>query len=765
MLYEYSGYLKHILYSADTDAPPEVPAVTFTTSDIALWGTKDLPFQNEWNGLPVHRTRKDQAVRLVGRFQDVRRMDNIPPDIPSYWVPLSSLSWKDERFPVDVYRYPIFEITYRCTSENALPEVVWTYEGGLHKASLPSAPNWRTVARCIPFNGIPHKVDAVIIRLYSSTRSTESVEIRSIRFRETTREEQEAIDKELVRLNTAPQPRKYRILDEFMPLGVTMDAGAARRLAEMLGISLTEYWGLALEDVVRHHHNCIAIDNIAQLTEGEFDSLLSAAEQHGIKMVVNHDFPGTSDQEDWQEIVANNVQPHAESETILAWGMVKNPPESELRNLALARQLIERADEKHGLHVMTRYPNAIPLLGPHFPICGFSYPASHAPWGLGPMVRNHVNLLRGQQFWVEGPAFVFATGTPEWSTCPETRLMVNLSMANGARGWFSAAYHNDPLWSGGTCERSLTGPFLTFSDIWTELDNTLKGYMAVAPMLLHAKPTEPPADGLMTGKSSEHPCLPEGIPAIEIFRLQGNDFDLFVVVSNDARGISSLNYSIPQDRLRGREIYDITDFVRTRTWYPMPMDRHVEMFPGEARIVLLAEPHVCAFWRDSISWRLIEDDRRQLAFNTRLARAYNVDTGEVERLVDEVGPLGDFTKLGLMDRALYMMVDLIYNSPEISEARSAIVGASAAVCACDGALCRFVGRGKTEQAQEWGMRVIPLAREFTNLRLELRQGNGGAIVDQCKDLHARTTRLLEEIRALSKPAASYGESGTAFPAI
>ena len=49
--------------------------------------------------------------------------------------------------------------------------------------------------------------------------------------------------------------------------------------------------------------------------------------------------------------------------------------------------------------------------------------------------------------------------------------------------------------------------------------------------------------------------------------------------------------------------------------------------------MLVAKPDVCAFWRDVIAARLIEDDQRDLSFNLTLARQYGLSVKPVEKLV------------------------------------------------------------------------------------------------------------------------------------
>lgn len=751
MVYEYGGYLKSILEAPRGNPGEGLEQVVFTAEDLAQWSTKDLPAYQEWQNIPVSRMRREGAVRLVGRFEDVARIDCLPVGTPGFWVPLSSLGWNDPRFPIDTARYPVLELKYQCAGENAMPAVVWTYPGGLNQVTLPSSPTWRTVARCVAPFGFPTQINSLTIRLYSAARTSESLDLEWVRFRALSPAETQALRAHTSELAERPKPQSYRLLDEFMPVGVCVDAGAAHRLAEMLGIGLGEYWGLAFEDIVKHHHNTIALDNVSQLSSNEWDELLASAGSYGLKIVANHHFPNTTDRTDWREIIENTVKPYADSDTIMAWGLCKKPGETELRPLLDARDILHEVDPKHPLHVTTSFPSGLGVFGPHFAVTGFSYPCSRAPWELGEMIRQHIPQVAGQQLWVEAPAFVYATGCPLWNTCPEMRLMVNLAFANGVRGWFSASYHSEPIWAGGTCERSLTGPFLAFSDLWSELDMSMARYLTMAPMLLRAEPAAVPSPWYMVGVPSvEHGQLPDGVPAIGSYRLCGNDYDLFIVISNDVRGISSLDINIPAEVMKGLEIYDLNDLVQARRWVPMDLRRHIEMFPGEARVMLVGPPQVCAFWHDAIAWHLAQDDQRQLAFDMKLAEKYGQDISPVEEIIRKVNESWDVAKLAMMDQARAVLLDLIYATPAIADARSAIIDATAAVCGCDGALCRLVGRGKIDLAQEWGLKVVPLAREFTQLRLELRQGKGPQIIEHARDTAQRAFRLLDQIRGLTR---------------
>jgi hypothetical protein len=750
MTYEYSGYLKRVLETPDPARSDALPGVVFTPDDISQWHLRDLASDLEWQHIPANFQRTPTGVRLEGRFNEVHQIGNIPVDDPSFWVALSSLECDDDRFPIDVAKYPVAEITYRCVTPNALPAWQWVYPGGVHFDGLMPTQDWRTIARRISHGGFPKQVDSIILRLYSTAKGTESFEVESIRFRALTEAEAAACERHQAALGNLHPPKHYPVLDDFFPFGCHMDAASSKRLASMLGVSLEEYWALAFEDIAKHYHNCVAIEKIDRFTEDEWREVLALAGAYGIKFFVIHDSFQGSSQAQAAEFIDTHIRPYVDSQAILAWALYHKPPEHAFPDVVSARLLVEQVDAHHPSGLILRDPNAFPLFAPYLPIIGVEHFRSHVPWQLAQTVRTHLPLCGGQQMWVIAPGFIYATDTPAWHSCPEMRMMLNHALANGVRGWFTFAYHNDPIWIRGSCQRTLTGPFLTFSDLWSELGQRVEHCSAFAPILLNARPVIEVAKWF-TSKSIAHvnAQLPQGVEPASVTQLRGQDYDLFCVVSNDVREMTTVLLDIALAGIRGRNLYDITDYVRTRQWASMPPKRHLEMFPGQMHLILVAKPEVCNEWRDQIAARIIANDRLALSFDLALVRAHNISTSEIEDLLNDVTPDGWPGGLESMQRARDSLQNLLYSSPEIYKSRSKIIEASAAACACDGSLCRLLGRGKVETARQWGFKVIPLTREFTNLRLELRRGRGEAIFKQCEELARRAHALLSEIRALS----------------
>jgi hypothetical protein len=741
--------LRTILEAPDQGAIAETPALTFGHQTLSQWSLTDDPTEKEWQQVPVHCDRREDSVRLEGRFKDVRRIDDLSPDDPSFWVALSSRNWRGSEFPIDVLAYPVAEITFRCVTPNARPAWLWTYPGGEHFDGLLPSASWRTVARLIPHYRFPERIDTLAIRVYSATRTTEAIEIREIRFRALTAAEAAALDayhERIAPLRTVPVSP---VLEEFMPFGTYIAAGTAKQMARHLDISMHDYWRLALEDMVRQYHNCITVEEIESFTTEEWRELLTMAESFRIKVHGQLNWPMDEFASKADKLFDDYVRPVADCPALFGWSVHGEPPEHMFNSFLDARQRFEQEDPNRPLTVIMRTPNAFPLFAPFFAAAGVSHFKSHNAWEVSKLIDTHLPLLGGQQFWFIAPMYTYATDTPEWHTCPEARLMLNLALAAGARGWMAHTYHNVPIWVDGSFQRSLTGPFLTFSDLWAELGLRVERLKALAPLFLRAKPVR--RDGADYGmrlhcSGTPRRNRPEGMPAADYSVLEGDDFRLYYITNNDIQDVAPLNIEIEQRP--GEECYDLTDYVRTRQWEAMPLQRHVEMFPGQGRVILAAHRSVCEQARVLIAERIIEDDSRQISVDLGLVRRYDVDTRRVQSIMEEVGsglPCDDLVKTR---EARTAMIDLLYRSPQIYAPRSKLIEVSAAICGCDGALCRLMSRGKADKARELGQSVLGFARELTHLRLELREGRGAELLDFCNDLTKRTLDLLEEVRAI-----------------
>ncbi|MFP6596302.1 MAG: hypothetical protein VCC01_02495, partial [Candidatus Hydrogenedentota bacterium] len=198
--YHYAGYLETILYKPDPAGRDSVESISLGAEELIEWSTEDLDITTEWRRIPARKIKTEDGLKLEGHFQGVMGIESLSKDDPRHWVPLTTLNLTEEGLPIDADKYPIIEVTYRCTSENAHPVWMWTYDGGSHFGALPKTREWITVAKSIPHSGYPSRVDNIIFRLYSSSRSTESFEIKSLMFRGMTPEEKEAVERNQVTL-------------------------------------------------------------------------------------------------------------------------------------------------------------------------------------------------------------------------------------------------------------------------------------------------------------------------------------------------------------------------------------------------------------------------------------------------------------------------------------------------------------------------------------------------------------------------------------
>lgn len=750
MIYKYAGFLKTVLDRHDPEGRAAAEYVEFGAADIAHWGLVDDEADREWQSIPAERVESHGAVNLIGHFEGVRPIDSLPSSDPSFWVSLSSRRSRDSRFPIDLNRFPVAEITYRCMSMSARPAWALGYQGGIHFDGLEPAQSWQTVARLIQHHGFPRFVDHCTFRLYATKRKTETFEIQSIRFRGLSSKEHAACYGPGSGRDPFVEPPHYPLLDDFLPLGVCMKAGTAKRMADSMEISFRDYWRLCLEDVARHHHNSVAIEEIDRLTVSEWREVLGLAESFGIRVMAHHHWPRDEYQRDPEKFIERDIRPYADSPAILAWAIQDEPPSQTFKMHVDAQPRIHEADPNHPLAVIMRDTSNFPLFAPHFPVSGICHFKSHVPWELGNTVKAHYELAGGQHVWAVAPAFVYSTDTPEWNTSPEMRLMLNLGFAHGARGWFSFVYHNDPIWVQGNTQRSLTGPFLNFSDNWAELGHRMERFTALAPLALNATPSKEPAGYKfkITWEEHSHSNRPPGVPAIQWQWLAGPGFHLLYVISNELSEVTTVYLEAPDPLPAGLEVFDMTEFVRSRNWTPMASRRHLEMFPGQGQIILVGEPPVCATLRDAITFRLQEQDRRQIALDLSLARRYNLDIREVQRKMQDIGvgvPLQDALKTL---EAREHLINLLYRAPTLTAARSNLIRAGAALCACDGALCRLLGTGHVDAAFNIGQNVLPLARRMAQLRLSVRRNHPMDLINETESVTKDALSLMEHIRAV-----------------
>ena len=745
--YRYLGYLKQFPGPPDPEALRQVNHIAFNADSIETWKCFDDPAEKEWRNIPVRVSRGEEGAQLRGHFEDIRRIDNLDRRVPRFWAPLSITSKEDPRFPLDCQQYPIVEVTYRCITSHACPACQWSYPGGAHLVRLEPSRTWQTAAMLMPHRDFPRTISRFTIRLYASWRSTETLEISEVRFRALLPQEAEMLQGLYVNLEQTAPPPAYPLLNEFLPFGVYMNIATVEQLADMMDISFFDYWRLAFEDIVRHHHNCVVLEDMQTLDQDDRGVLFELAENFGLRLVPTFDWPMENFGEEGDALVQSYIAPHIESKGILAWNVLDAPSAQNLPHFLGAREKIAAVDPNHPMVVHLRQADTFAYFAPYFAAAGFSHFHSGEPWAVGETLRAHLPLLGGQQFWVTAPTFVYASDAPDWCTSPQLRLMLNSTLANGARGWLAHTYHNAPVWMGGHYERSLTGPFLTFSDLWAELGNRVERLSVLAPLFLSARPSAPPPHLQFVVNVQKNPKtqIREDMDALSVSWLQGPDYYLFYLVNNDSVQVTSVNLSLPESLPDGLEVYDTTALVRNRAWEASPHQRHFEMFPGQGQLFLVAQPPVCVYWREVIAQRILLADQRQSRMDIELARQYRLDLGSIEHVLSNMNGSASIEDLNNVHEARERLLNLIYATPEIYETRQLLIKASSIICGCDEALSKMYGNGKTEPAREWGVKIMPLARSLTVLRLQLRRGHGARIQAEATALAQTGLDLLRDI--------------------
>ncbi|NLV41839.1 MAG: hypothetical protein GXY15_11510 [Candidatus Hydrogenedentes bacterium] len=734
--------------SQDPPSSEEVACVTIGAKALAEWPLSDDPAEKAWRDVSALKELGARGLVLSGDFTGIRRIDNLDEEKPGFWAPLSSLDAGEQRpFPLSTGRFPILEITYKFLSSRAHAELVCFYSGGECVHRLDHASDWTTAAVLLHHRGFPDSVTGVAVRLYAHKRTEESIEIESLRFRAMTPAEKEAWKSSCTAEARRKAPPGVAAPADFFPFGVFLNAATARKLADLMEIPFADYWRLALEDIARHHHNCVVVEKAEALGRGYGKELESLAQSLNIKVVPLFGMPLSSPERLWKRLADTLVKDFASSRDVLAWGISEAPDESDVDQWRRFCNAFRNADTTHPLTTPFRHPGTLPAFSSCMDVDWFHFFKSYCPWKIGGAVRAHLAVGEGRALWVTAPAFVDASGAPEWSSGPEMRLMINQALASGARGFFTYAYHNSPLWDGGHCERSLTGPFLTFSDLWAELGNRVERFSAMAPLFLNSVPNdgEPPFKLGLSSRANPRSRVPADMPLVQVLWMRSPDFHLCYLVSNDADQSVSVNLEFPSFLPNGMEIYDVTAFVRSRIWAPAEKTRHLEMFPGQGQLLLVGDPEGCSRWRDIIAERILEEDRRQVMVDIDLARKYRLDVADIETTILDAPPGAPLEALLHVHAARDRLTNLIYTTPTLTEARSMLIKASSIVCGCDEALSALYGAGKKDSAHELGVKVEPLAKNLTQLRLRLRRGYGTSVARSCGELVNKGTAVLKEI--------------------
>ena len=644
-------------------------------------------------------------------------------------------------------RYPVLEVEVRNVDLRGQFKVACFYPGGEFLFTLPIDQQWHTFGMLVGPE-FPREVTALSLRCYGAWRETGTVEVRRVGFRALEPEEQRQLTDFKTRCATSPGvPSALSLPEGFFPFGVFLDAEAAARLGDIMDISFHDYWRLALEDIARHHHNCVVLENAEKMGPELGAQLVDQAQGYGIRLIPSFSAlpdPAAPDARARVEHLTGAFRNHP---AIAAWAVSRLPEDNVCAWWQGLQRIFQELRATQPLLCSAEHPGNVEMLSRATSVFWFHCFKSGVPWHVGKAVAVHVRQKGHRALWFTAPAFTRASGAPSWSTCPAMRLMLNLGLANGIDGWFSHAYHHVPSWLQGPLERSLTGPFQTFSDLWTELGNRLERLTSLAPVFQAVQPVDTaPAGFSCEARRHAQSTLSASIPPVSTFWLAGEQIWLCHVVNNDLMQVTSVTLTFPDAFGPDSAMYDLTHFVRNRVWNPVRSPRHLEMFPGQGQVFLVASRAIAADWRDRIAAQILAADQRQVLVDLDLARQYITNLEETEEVLTGMSahPLADLVRV---HTARERLINMIYACPDLYETRSALIEASSLLCACDEALARLHAMGRTEAAHDFGMRALPFARQLTSYRLRLRRGEGRSISGPCRQLVHAIYALLCDIWA------------------
>ncbi len=754
--YIYKGLLSRIKEIPTPEEREKCASITFYPEDLMKWSIEDDPGEEEWKGIPVKRAIEElegeKVLRWTGDFSGLRRLNFLKDmEKPSFWVPLSTRTNTVPHFPISQNKYSIVEFSYRMQYGKCVPAWTWHYTTGQFFEYLDMDFKWTTVARAWCFNSFPRKMDNFALRLYSFTRTKETMYVRSIRFREPTEKEKNFLNKKDILQLSNEKPIHYTLLDNFFPIGVYINANTARNMSHLFKTDLASYLDLLFEDISLHYHNVAFVEKFYDFLPGDQEVLFETSKKYNVKLIISLEEENIlldpSKATSYFKEKEHTIKRYATEDNLFGWVIKENPSDVEADTYIQIKKKIEQIDEKHPVIYLTREANAFPLYTQFSSVAGLSHWKSKNPWELGQVIKTHMKFINEQHLWVIGPTFVFGSGAPIWNSAPEIRLMINLAISSGARGWLSYTYHNTPLWSGGECQRSLTGPFLTFSDVWQELGGRLGRFYSLASLVMSAKPSSAP-DFRPDIQSRKHPRsrCPGNVDILMNTWMKGDNFWLLYIVNQDTSEVTGVNINFHSALPEQYRVYDATQFVRSYQWEELPPSLHREMFPGQGQIMLIATPEECQRWGEIIMGRIFNYIEQQIFIDIELLKPY---LSSIDKIADKVRELGEKRSIN----ALHKMVEIknqvtntIYSTEDLYKVRGKLFEVGAILCACDGVLCRLLSESKNSIVEKYKEEILQLAGEFIKCRMGVREGKGKKFLAPIGKLSERLSIILQELR-------------------
>ncbi|MCX8065000.1 MAG: hypothetical protein N3G21_07490 [Candidatus Hydrogenedentes bacterium] len=759
--YVYRGILAGL---KDTPSQKELegcPAIEFGAEDLAKWVTADHPSEEEWKFIRASKKLisdfggESKYLRFEGDFTNVVRADlTIQKVTPTFWAPLSTMSKDVPHFPISSNDYPVVEMTYNTEVGRGVPAWSWYYNTGQFSEYLEPSSEWVTVARVWSYNGFPRKMENFVIRLYSHTRTKECLFIKNVRFRDFTEREKEFIKSRIAVLISGERPLRYSILDTFFPIGTYLKADVIKKMCSEIKVDLETYLNLLFEDIAQHYHTIVFLQDYFDFLPGDRDIVFDVANKYGIKVVISLEEEPTkldvSNMSGFWDKYCEEIKKNASYPSLFGWVIKESPSDEDFDGYIFLKKKLEHVAPNNPVIYLTREANAFPIYASISSISGLSHWRSKNPWEFGQLVRTHYRVSRGQQLWVITHAFVSATGFPLWNSAPEVRLMLNLAISSGARGWLSYIYHNIPLWLGGDCEKSITGPFLCSTDVWQELGARLGRFFALSPLFLHSVPLthSPDIEVEVRSRRHERSRCPQSIDVISQSWFKGKDFYIFYLVNQDTSEVTSVDVKFKTSFSEGVKIYDATQFVRTYEWVEVQPVFHREMFPGQGLILLIATPDVCRNWENVIVGRTVEFVAKQIKIDTELLKNYCEDLRDYyyEKLEDYLSKENSPQKLEILSKLKDDIFNSLYACEDLVKSRGKLYESESLLCACDEELSKLLGQEKSKTIEPYKKELLRLAKEVVKYKLLIKNGEGKKILNDinkvCIDLH----KLLYELR-------------------
>ena len=453
------------------------------------------------------------------------------------------------------------------------------------------------------------------------------------------REEDERRRKRLAAIRAQTPPHAQ--LKELFLFGAVLARPGFLYSAELTGVPWEWEFRQCVRDLTRHYCNfdyLLAVD-------ANHPEMLPAArilEEEGIYSVNGDvkvipsiflvdrqvDEPGLT------RFFGTRVPELASCPRFLAWSLADEPVASKLYDYIVAKSIIERIDHQRPAIPILNTEEVIQLYGPYQQVLALDHYTIRrrgaSPWAVGDRVRFGREVNDVPVWFMYG---AYSSPGMRMPNRAETRLMIFQALLNGATGLACYAYHSTPAFERRGHPECLVDALRTPTEVWEEIGAVGRKLVPAGTLIAGAERLPRPP---FTVDSPRIPT-PEGKrPVIEMSSWRRGSTSLVLVVNNDPNEGRGCRLEAGEGVDESHRVLNL--FTLGRSPRPARAGVFVELAPGDAVLLAVAEPEALSALERTVWGNRLDQEKRVAELDVELLEAYGLDAAPSRQNLAAIRP-------------------------------------------------------------------------------------------------------------------------------